>query len=304
MTNLRIPGSPGLGSQGISASQAHQLGALMLQIRAVADDELRSDLIRDVEEQLAGRLAVSRDRDSAVDATRIVQACSRHTGGLDALVRAVHRIDGDSLPYQAFAKACTEANALAAPPVDTPPLADNGAGKRRWLLAAVSVTAVITVVIVYVAINVAGQPPAVDVIHAGQHKLTASNFITTNDLDKIDLDTGHPGHGGQTQGAWNPTRGGRLADLIVEQDRIHTVNNDARIRAASQRASDNPAWCVEEVRDRSGLVGTLSLTDAARMKAICMLTDENNVAFVRLVRVNGANPTTIDIDVTVVRPRG
>lgn len=107
--------------------------------------------------------------------------------------------------------------------------------------------------------------------------LKESNITFTNDKDKVDLDTGKPGHGPQLQES--------LMRLLPRKEQIG-------ISACRGSLSRNPA----------GLTGTLSLSDLAEGDAICMKTDEGLIALVEIVELKTTYPTMMTIETVVAKP--
>jgi hypothetical protein len=64
-----------------------------------------------------------------------------------------------------------------------------------------------------------------------------SSGLGTNDRDKIDLDTGQPGHGGAPI-QFGPRREGDAAEIILEEDELHTIADAQRARVNSRTDSD------------------------------------------------------------------
>jgi len=133
-----------------------------------------------------------------------------------------------------------------------------------------------------------------------RHTLKVSNNPLTSDKDKIDLDTGCPGRGSQPQLV---NHCGRLADLILDPERLHTVDNDPRMLFIPAGASENPADCRRALdSEPDPRSGSIDLGRLVKGSAICMKTDEGNIAYASIVELHTGYPATLIIDWAVNLP--
>lgn len=150
------------------------------------------------------------------------------------------------------------------------------------------------------------QTPTVpsDLPRSGQHILKESNSPLTNANDKVDLDTGEPGHGPQLQGPWSPARAGRLADLVVEHTEVHSGCRSPLMLLAREGTAPTVAACRAALAARPGaLTGSIPFSELEKGSVICMQTDEGLIAAVKVVRLlTTTYPTTLTIDTVVDRP--
>lgn len=135
-----------------------------------------------------------------------------------------------------------------------------------------------------------------------QYVLKESNLTFTNMLDKVDLDTGHPGHGSQLQGDWNPARDGRLADLIVERSDVHTACQTASLLLAGRGAETNVDGCRAALAGGSTLTNSIKLADLAEGDVICAKTDEGLIAHIEIASVRTSYPASVTIETIVDKP--
>jgi hypothetical protein len=113
--------------------------------------------------------------------------------------------------------------------------------------------------------------------------VSSSAFCPTG--DKVDLDTAKSGHGGQPQlGEFLgkcETDGG-LAELILEDDRIHTPNGQSLLLPMEHGTVVDDAQCPAVVRqDTSYFISSVSLRDLQAGDYLCVTTDQGNIARVR-----------------------
>ncbi|MGW5054582.1 hypothetical protein [Actinokineospora sp. NPDC004072] len=124
----------------------------------------------------------------------------------------------------------------------------------------------------------AETPPRDVVVAATAFRLVPSSDPTTNNTDKVDLDTGCPGWG-PTRIRVGPSRCGELADLILEDDKIHTPGYAPLIsRPAGAGCDDRTAAAVAAV----------AVTDLRPGAVLCVRTDKGNTADVRVDEVGPA----------------
>jgi hypothetical protein len=129
-----------------------------------------------------------------------------------------------------------------------------------------------------------------------------SNLPLTSANDKVDLDTGKPGRGPQTQTEISPDRDGRMADLIVERTEIHTGCLDPLMKHLTQQTSDVATCRTVLAAAQPPFTSSISLADLSTGHSICMKTDEGLVALVRITRVSRSYPATVSFEATVARP--
>jgi len=120
--------------------------------------------------------------------------------------------------------------------------------------------------------------------------------------DKVDLDTGNPGHGAQVHGPWDAARDGRLADLIVERDEIRTACGTASLLLAYRGGDVTPDGCRTALAEASALTNSIKVIDLAVGDLICATTDEGLVAHIEVTGLQTAYPTTVTIAATVDQP--
>jgi hypothetical protein len=145
-------------------------------------------------------------------------------------------------------------------------------------------------------------PRPVDLPRKAEYVLKESNTPLTNANDKVDLDTGEPGHGSMPQGAWNPDRGGRLADLIVERDEIHTACRIPQIYLMKQRDTVMGVKACRRALKSETLSTSVRLEVLAEGSVICVRTDEGLVARVEIQYLKTTYPTTLTIGTIVDEP--
>lgn len=112
--------------------------------------------------------------------------------------------------------------------------------------------------------------------------LRDSDFINTNDQDKIDLDTAYPGWGNQHP-HMGPSRCGELADLILDPEALHNANERPSLLLLPPGTDATQQTC------RTALDNTpeqmVSLIEADKLGLdlhLCVQTDQNAVAVVRI----------------------
>ena len=121
------------------------------------------------------------------------------------------------------------------------------------------------------------------------YRLKPSSDVRTNDIDKIDLDTGCPG--------WGPTsipvgrkRCGELADLIVEPYGLHAPNDQPLLAPVDGLATHTSC------RDRTDGVGTILLEDLHDGAQLCVWTDKHSIAAVHINSVTETGEVVIDYE--------
>ena len=129
----------------------------------------------------------------------------------------------------------------------------------------------------------APEPPPI--LAKQDYPLVTSSSPFTNDQDKIDLDTGCPGWGDMSVRV-GPRRCGELADLIVDQEGIHTRDGGPHFHRPAAGRAANLALCSTALGSDPNR--NTNLLDAAKLKAadsFCVETDKDNIAVVRIERV-------------------
>lgn len=178
---------------------------------------------------------------------------------------------------------------------------------RRRIGVAVAIVAVATVVLVWVVLST--ESVSADARTSGQSgkvirevdsyslvsadEASLSNFCPKD--DKLDLDSGQPGYGGQTQlGDYVKkcrTEGG-LAELILERSELHTPDNSRLYRVLPDERVASYDDCQKVLASLPELRARLSLGELTVGTGICVRTDEGNVAFIRVHRVGTASGGT------------
>lgn len=136
-----------------------------------------------------------------------------------------------------------------------------------------------------------GEP----VMSSSGYKLRPSSETRTNDQDKVDLDTGCPGWGSMDI-LIGPQRCGEKAELILEEDTLHTPDNATPIVQPSGGTRANQAAC-RELLSKSGGPGEIPLSDLADGAELCVRTDKGRIAAVHVVSLTGSPVLTIDFEV-------
>jgi hypothetical protein len=144
----------------------------------------------------------------------------------------------------------------------------------------------------------ADVPPHVVQEVASYTLIAAGGFCPT--ADKVDLDTGDSGYGGQFQlGDYldECDIDGGLAEVILEDDEIHTPDNSRLYLLA-----DNDALGYEECRAALGATEQLSskmpLTELSVGDQICVKTDEGRIARLAILDMGSTEETKITIQFT------
>ncbi|MEU4804008.1 hypothetical protein [Actinosynnema sp. NPDC023587] len=120
------------------------------------------------------------------------------------------------------------------------------------------------------------------------YRLTPSWNPLTNNGDKVDLDTACPGWG-STKAKVGPKRCGELADLIAETHGLHAPDNAPRLTLLAQGEPASYAVCRAK---REG-VGTIRLPDLRAGVELCVVTDKDNVAAVRVDSVTAGGEVVL-----------
>jgi hypothetical protein len=138
-------------------------------------------------------------------------------------------------------------------------------------------------------------PKPDDLPRRAEYVLKESNVPLTSTNDKVDLDTGEPGYGSMPQGAWNPDRGGRLADLIVEHDEVHTACRTPQMYLMTQGDVDAGVKACRRAVKSEVLSSSIRLAELAEGSVMCVRTDEGLVARVEIQYLKTTYPTTLTI---------
>lgn len=147
-----------------------------------------------------------------------------------------------------------------------------------------------------------GTPVSAPSIQKRGYVLQPSSDPFTNTQDKIDLDTGCPGWGDMYPHI-GPSRCGGLADLIVEQNKLHDANGQPNIIVMPPGVAGTYLSCraLLEATPKNG-VNSIQVSSLRDGEMLCVRTDIGNTAVVRLDKVttNGAGQlTALTIDFEV-----
>jgi hypothetical protein len=109
-------------------------------------------------------------------------------------------------------------------------------------------------------------------------------IMVCNDGDKVDLDTGHPGHGSASLQV-GPARDGGPAEIILEDDRIHSSDTTPRFVIAPGTAA-TAADCENLLGHRSYRRVQVGLEDLTEGTKVCVETNEKHVTLVDVMRIS------------------
>jgi hypothetical protein len=125
------------------------------------------------------------------------------------------------------------------------------------------------------------QPPFMS---KQEYALRPSSSITTNDQDKMDADTGCPGWGNMNPRI-GPSRCGENADVIVDERGMRTADGGPHLYRLVTGMDPSLESCVTTLNivPDPGLP-QIDVADLAANDLICIRTDQENIA---LVRVDG-----------------
>jgi hypothetical protein len=147
-----------------------------------------------------------------------------------------------------------------------------------------------------------GPAPGRPLIERTGYLLSPSSVPTTNDQDKVDLDTGCPGWG-DMKPRIGPPRCGELADLVVDEEGLHTRDGGPHLLLPPAGQAAGYGLC------RAGLgaepdqgVNQIDVDALATAGSFCVETDRGNIAAVRVGKVTAdtaANLATLTIDFIV-----
>ncbi|WP_157881450.1 toll/interleukin-1 receptor domain-containing protein [Streptomyces phaeochromogenes] len=136
-------------------------------------------------------------------------------------------------------------------------------------------------------------------LDAQRFTLQESNNPFTADKDKLDIDTGDPGHGTQPQIRSNP---GRLADLILEPERLHTPDNEPRILLVESESAINPTLCATLLeKEQNNLRGSVPLDELPPGSHLCVKTDEGLSAVMEVTEISSEYPVSLTLEVTTAQ---
>ncbi|MGK5532361.1 hypothetical protein [Streptomyces sp. URMC 129] len=134
------------------------------------------------------------------------------------------------------------------------------------------------------------QAPATD--QAGTYVLKESNNPFTSDNDKLDIDTGLPGHGSQPQ--IRPNAGG-LADLIMEPERLHTPDDEPRLMLTTGSPTDLAACDAALSATPANARGSIPHHELTSGAVLCVRTDLGLTATVEIQDFTPAYPASLTI---------
>lgn len=129
--------------------------------------------------------------------------------------------------------------------------------------------------------------------------LTPSSDIDTNDLDKVDLDSGYPGHGDAPL-LIGPPRNGGLADIIMEEGEIHPARtNDLAYLLLPAGQVGSYERCRAGLTDTKSKLSRIPLGKLKQGVQFCVMTNERHTALVRVVRAPSGVPLQMVVGFTV-----
>jgi len=115
------------------------------------------------------------------------------------------------------------------------------------------------------------------------HLESAGGFCPTS--DKIDLDSGQPGYGGQPQLGdvldECRTEGG-LAELILEEAELHSPNNSQVFVQLDRGTPAGYQQCRAALDGQPDVRSRLPLASLAVDDQVCVLTDRRNIVLVNI----------------------
>ncbi|GAA3543232.1 hypothetical protein GCM10022419_024260 [Nonomuraea rosea] len=127
------------------------------------------------------------------------------------------------------------------------------------------------------------------------YRLEPCSSLDCNDRDKVDLDTGHPGHGSASIQI-GPARKGGSAEIILEEDEIHGSDTTPRYVIAPAMTA-GAADCVNLLAHQSYRRLDIGLDDLGQGTKLCVETDEKHVALVSVMRIS-YDPVELEIAFT------
>ncbi|MEU4571326.1 MULTISPECIES: hypothetical protein [Nonomuraea] len=147
--------------------------------------------------------------------------------------------------------------------------------------------------------SAAATQPAVVAASDGYVLRPCSWTMVCNDGDKVDLDTGKPGHGGSDI-LVGPAREGGPAEVILEDDHVHGSDSTARYVIAPATAA-SAADCANLLAHQKYRRPELGLEDLGQGAKVCAETTEKHVALVTVMRVS-YEPVELEIAFTTWKP--
>jgi hypothetical protein len=121
---------------------------------------------------------------------------------------------------------------------------------------------------------------------ANGYVLRDSDFIDTNDQDKIDLDTACPGWGNQHPHV-GPSRCGELADLILDPEGLHNANERPSLLLLPPGTDATQQICRTTLHNpHEHMVSQVEVDQLGPDIHLCAQTDQNAVAAVRIDAVD------------------
>lgn len=165
-------------------------------------------------------------------------------------------------------------------------LAIRRTGKRSLVAGLGQAGAAALLIAVTVIALPRGSDPTVPelVVEQRGYELRPSSFVDTNDEDKVDLDTGCPGWGDMAI-SLGPPRCGQLADLIVEETKLHSIGGVRLVRLRADEPATYPS-CRTALREQPqrGVV-SIRPDELAPGDRLCLETDLGRLALVEVERV-------------------
>jgi hypothetical protein len=150
----------------------------------------------------------------------------------------------------------------------------------------------------------AGPPIALD---KHGYVLKVSTFVNDNDRDKIDLDTGCPGWG-STAVRVGPRRCGELADIVLDEDGIHTPDERPRLDVLPPGIAGDYQTCRAALdQEPSPAVNQIDSEQLREGVEICTATDLSAMSHVhvdRVTRTSSGTLSTIKISFIVWQRKG
>lgn len=133
------------------------------------------------------------------------------------------------------------------------------------------------------------------IMSAENYRLAPSSSVFTNDQDKVDLDTGCPGHG-PTRPQLGPARCGENADLILDSGELLTWERMPRIALLPADRPASHTTCRQSAAE-GNLAGSIEVNRLEAGSGLCVLTDKGNIAAVRIESLAELPTIVISFDV-------
>lgn len=124
---------------------------------------------------------------------------------------------------------------------------------------------------------VAAEPQLV--VSYDGYLLRRSSFIDTNDEDKVDVDTGCPGWGGMSP-RLGPSRCGELADIILDQEGVHTAEGRPWLVSLPPGQPAGYQSCQLALAHPGLAVAEIGVRQLRTQPEFCVRTDLGNLAAV------------------------